>query len=86
MANRQWWTAALVALTLGLSFGPPVRASEALQLAFEEAVLLHDEIERTRGGWVETPNGRMHYLYWPNPSGTALVWAHGTSGSAYDRR
>jgi pimeloyl-ACP methyl ester carboxylesterase len=84
MANGLWRSGALVVLTLGLSFAPQARASEELERAFERAVRLHDEIERTRGGWIETPNGRMHYLHWPNGAGTPLVWAHGTWGSAFD--
>ena len=67
--------------TAAVAEGP---VDSALMEALAKAKRLHDEIESRHGGWVQTANGRMHYLHWPRPAGVPLVWAHGTWGSAFD--
>jgi pimeloyl-ACP methyl ester carboxylesterase len=40
--------------------------------------------EKAHGHFIQTPNVKMHYLTWGKPSGTPLIWSHGTFGNAYD--
>jgi pimeloyl-ACP methyl ester carboxylesterase len=40
--------------------------------------------EATHGNYLQTNNVKMHYLTWGKPSGTPLIWAHGTYSNAYE--
>jgi pimeloyl-ACP methyl ester carboxylesterase len=42
------------------------------------------KFEQEHGHYIQTNNVKMHYLTWGKPSGTPIVWAHGTGSDAYE--
>lgn len=42
------------------------------------------EFEKTHGHFVQTPNVRMHYLTWGNPTDMPLIWCHGSLTNGYE--
>lgn len=44
----------------------------------------YNAFEQAHGHYIQTPNVRMHYLTWGNPSGIPIVWCHGTFGTGYE--
>lgn len=42
------------------------------------------KFEKELGHYIQTNNVKMHYLTWGKPSGTPIVWAHGTGSNAYE--
>ncbi len=42
------------------------------------------KFEQAHGHYIQTNNVKMHYLTWGKPTGTPIVWAHGTGSDAYE--
>lgn len=59
---------------------------EALQdsLFFLKTKAEFVKFEEKHGHYIQTPNVKMHYLTWGKPTGTPIVWAHGTGSNAYE--
>ncbi len=57
---------------------------EMARLVYERAKAAVAEEEALYGGYVTTPNVRMHYLDRGPKDAMALIWAHGTTTSAHD--
>jgi pimeloyl-ACP methyl ester carboxylesterase len=51
---------------------------------YDSAKAEFNGFESKHGGFVQTPNVRMHYLEWGNPKNTPLVWAHGSFTNSYE--
>jgi pimeloyl-ACP methyl ester carboxylesterase len=43
-----------------------------------------DGYEKKHGQYIQTNNVKMHYLTWGKPTGTPLVWIHGTYSNGYE--
>jgi pimeloyl-ACP methyl ester carboxylesterase len=54
--------------------------------AYDTLTARRNEIERSHGRFVTVNGIRMHYLEWGAPNGVPLVWAHGSTSSAYELR
>ncbi len=42
------------------------------------------KFEQAHDHYIQTDNVKMHYLTWGKPTGTPIVWAHGTGSNAYE--
>ncbi len=60
------------------------------QAALPDSILFNklkaefNQFEQEHGHYIETKNGRMHYLTWGMPTGKSLVWIHGSYSNAYE--
>lgn len=51
--------------------------------AYQQALANYQTFEQEHGHFLQTPNVKLHYLTFGDPANTAMIWAHGTFGSAY---
>lgn len=51
--------------------------------AYQRALANYQAFEQEHGHFLQTPNVKLHYLTFGDPGDTAMIWAHGTFGSAY---
>ncbi len=56
------------------------------QRAFEATTALIARYERDHGRFATLNGIRTHWLEWGNPSGTPLVWLHGSASTGYEIR
>lgn len=79
-----------VCLLLSLLYGNYSTAqqfdSATQNVVFEQAKQEFDAFEREHGHFIQTSNGRMHYLTWGDSSGVPLVWSHGSFSNGYELR
>lgn len=57
-----------------------------LQTLFQAAKTEFIQFEKKHGHFINTPNGRIHYLTWGDPAGIPLVWSHGSFTNAMELR
>lgn len=57
---------------------------DALKIAYHQAKHEFSTFEKEHGHFIETPNIRMHYLTWGNPSDPAFIWVHGSLTNGYE--
>ena len=83
----------LVGLTLSICFliidsyaqeKSPHNQSLEIGPLFEKAKTEFETFERKHGGFVQTPNVKLHYLEWGDPENTPLIWVHGSFTNAYE--
>ncbi|PHN02408.1 alpha/beta fold hydrolase [Flavilitoribacter nigricans] len=84
MARSRFVLALIVWLTTSLSGFPQKAAADQQILDFDLALKQYLEVEKKIGGYIRTPNGRLHYLRIGPRTGQTLIWLHGTYGHAYD--
>ncbi len=74
----------LLVLLLLLSFHSQCQNNNPDSLLFLKAKKAFQKFELEHGGYIQTPNVKMHYLTWGNRNGMPLVWIHGTYSNAYE--
>jgi pimeloyl-ACP methyl ester carboxylesterase len=63
---------------------PPDQFELQVESAYKKDKAEFRRFEKAHGHFLQTRNTRMHYLTWGKPSGTPLVWAHGSFTNAYE--
>lgn len=51
---------------------------------YEVNLRKYQSYEAAHGRYLQTPHTKMHFLSWGNPKDSALIWIHGSLGSAYE--
>ena len=78
------WVLLLAAGTLpGQPAGRRTDAQSA-EARYREARQAFERFEKAHGHFVQTGNGRMHYLTWGSPAGIPFLWAHGSLTNGYE--
>jgi len=57
-----------------------------VRATYDSVTARRAEYERLHGRFVDVNGIRMHYLEWGKPTGTPLVWAHGSASTGYEIR
>ncbi len=78
------WGLLLVAGTLHGQPGDRRAKDQAAEARYREARQAFERFEKVHGHFVQTANGRMHYLTWGSPTGIPFLWAHGSLTNAYE--
>jgi pimeloyl-ACP methyl ester carboxylesterase len=77
------WVLLLAAGTLPAQPGGR-RPGDQAEARYREARQAFEAFEKAHGHFVQTGNGRMHYLTWGPPAGIPFLWAHGSLTNAYE--
>jgi pimeloyl-ACP methyl ester carboxylesterase len=88
MRSSRWAGAAAMLISATSASGqspsaPAIPRARAERL-YELAAARFAPYEAAHGRYVRTNNVRMHYLRWGNTRGVPLIWAPGTSSTAYE--
>jgi pimeloyl-ACP methyl ester carboxylesterase len=62
----------------------PVKDRIDVAKHYKEAKAAFSQFEKVHGHFIRTRNVLMHYLTWGSPSGTPLIWAHGSLTNGYE--
>lgn len=74
----------VLVLLLSLSSHSHSQKTHQDSLLFLKTKQAFEKFEREHGGYIQTPNVKMHYLTWGNSGETPLVWIHGSYSNAYE--
>lgn len=57
---------------------------KAAEIALSDAKMQMQAFEKSHGHFIQTPNGKVHYLTYGNPRNVPLVWCGGSGMNAYE--
>lgn len=74
----------LSVFTLNAQLTPSTKSRSELESDYHSAKKEFAAFEKKHGHFIQTPNVKMHYLTWGNPSGVPLIWSHGSLTNGYE--
>lgn len=74
----------MISMLFSLSVFSQEFQADSIMLKYKLARIEYERFERDHGHFVETTNGKIHYLTWGDPGDNPLIWMHGSFTNAYE--